>query len=1384
MEWKRRKTFLLWWKCVGAYGVLTVLMYANPSLGISRYLPPKLDLVGPFIDVPVNSTIRIACFGGHPLEWETPDTGENVSQRSVIYTEQTEDDVRPYKSVLEIYNSDVMDMGFYYCVYNGTTDHNDLGNATSIYVFVNDDYYLFQPGKLFNEKHIIPVTHGRRVDIPCLPTHSKAEVNLYKVHYEEEYEAVALQPEYVEFDPRQGFIVYYPHSFYSGNFMCNGSVPGLNFEASSVTISLIFYGPTDVVPAVQILRSDSFHPVLNGSFSLNCTTRVSTSGLVTMSWEYPSKTLGKDDTRIVVEPAHRTEKLSLGQESVWVVSSRLTVNNVERVDEGVYTCLLADHTGGMYNRSLFVTVFESEQSAFVNLTTDLDPSQMLNVSEGRSLKIAVTVHAHPSFERVRFMWTKDGARLEEGGDVTMTSRKPQYIMEKTNAVFDDSGLYVLHARVENATSILTVMVDVKSKPIVTILNKTELYDRGLDYNLTCNVKGTPPLKVWWEWKKCEDPEACTDDGSFKRITRASALSVNHNVIHSPSRGIDSRERNLTLTVQASQSAYYRCVSENILGNAKDGTTFYVTDARNGFEIRVSNTDPVEEDRVKMSCLASNFRYVDLTWKWRPAADSDFTIISESTNSRKIENATSLFSHRLTLDFKSISLNDSGDYECFASVRGEPSRRHKNSTTLRVQEITAPKIAVSNLKNKKQQDVTFIELMCTANGVPQPVITWFKNGRPLNLSTFEQRQQGRWIIKRKVTPEDSGFYQCKANNRGGFVYDNITITAMSAMSAQGLSTGNIAVIVVAVFVVVLLIIMLYYYIKRFLQDRRSKKDTEILNKALFNKGQIEFFNPDLPLCEQAELLPYDPRWEFPKDRLKLGRTLGQGAFGRVVKAEAIGLGPNGEPLTVAVKMLKERADTSQQKALMAELKILIALGRHLNIVNILGAVTKNVAKGELMMIVEYCKFGNLRHYLLRHRERFVNQLNPLTGKLDPDTFFRPRMDSQATNPGSVWNPIYGRPRYIDLLHSPTSPDESNSFTFTQPDGDGDLNDSHALRDSSTEGSNLITSGSTLRDHGDYKDGVLTTRDLLCYAFQCARGMEYLASRKLIHRDLAARNVLLSKENVVKICDFGLAKDCYKYSNYVKKGDGLLPVKWTAIESIMDRVFTTKSDVWSYGVLLWEIFSLGGNPYPGVTIDESFYKKLKNGYRMEKPDYAPDDVYGVMRSCWELEPKDRPDFSTLVTKVGDLLEDGVRDYYVALNEPHLNENRSVKNNNDYLAMGIQRDSDYLVMKSDEDNYINTKTQDNASQYANINGIKNGGRVAPQAGEGTDRNDQVRYMNIDGISTLCLPGGLGEPASPPSPGHDTRSTRSDDPSELCATPPPAYNLVVNVDVNSGVI
>ncbi|KZC11867.1 Vascular endothelial growth factor receptor 1 [Dufourea novaeangliae] len=150
---------------------------------------------------------------------------------------------------------------------------------------------------------------------------------------------------------------------------------------------------------------------------------------------------------------------------------------------------------------------------------------------------------------------------------------------------------------------------------------------------------------------------------------------------------------------------------------------------------------------------------------------------------------------------------------------------------------------------------------------------------------------------------------------------------------------------------------------------------------FEEGAVQCLNPSLTVEDQTELLPYDKKWEFTRSRLKLGKILGRGVFGVVVKAEATGIRKNEVVTTVAVKMARRKTNGMHLCALASELKIMTHLGKHLNIVDLLGACTKNISKSELLVIVEYCRFGNLHNYLLRHRGDFINQINPSTGKFD-------------------------------------------------------------------------------------------------------------------------------------------------------------------------------------------------------------------------------------------------------------------------------------------------------------------------------------------------------------------------------------------------------------------
>merc|ERR1719319_1770094 len=306
---------------------------------------------------------------------------------------------------------------------------------------------------------------------------------------------------------------------------------------------------------------------------------------------------------------------------------------------------------------------------------------------------------------------------------------------------------------------------------------------------------------------------------------------------------------------------------------------------------------------------------------------------------------------------------------------------------------------------------------------------------------------------------------------------------------------------------------------------------------------------------------DCDWEFPRELLATCEELGEGAFGKVVRGLAhcssmndseklVITGEAVEPVTVAVKMLKEGHTDSDMIDLVKEMEMMKVIGTHVNIINLLGVCTQPQGR-PLYVIVEFAPHGNLRDYLRARR---------------PDTiqYLKTRKSGQE-------KPNPGEPQPISL------------------------------------------------------------KDMLSFGWQVSRGMEFLSQRRCVHRDLAARNVLVADQGVVKIADFGMARDLHDSDYYRKVGEGKLPVKWMSPESLFQRVCTTQSDVWSFGILLWEIVTWGDSPYKTVASLDALMELLKAGCRMSKPPGCPSDVYSVMSRCWSYQPELRPTWSSLVSEL---------------------------------------------------------------------------------------------------------------------------------------------------------
>uniref|UniRef100_A0A8K9USH9 Tyrosine-protein kinase receptor n=1 Tax=Oncorhynchus mykiss TaxID=8022 RepID=A0A8K9USH9_ONCMY len=182
--------------------------------------------------------------------------------------------------------------------------------------------------------------------------------------------------------------------------------------------------------------------------------------------------------------------------------------------------------------------------------------------------------------------------------------------------------------------------------------------------------------------------------------------------------------------------------------------------------------------------------------------------------------------------------------------------------------------------------------------------------------------------------------------------------------------------------------------------------------------------------------------------------------------------------------------------------------------------------------------------------------------------------------------------------------------------------------------------SLRAKDSYSLNLPPLKKIIQMAGEIADGMSYLNANKFVHRDLAARNCMVADDYTVKIGDFGMTRDIYETDYYRKGGKGLLPVRWMSPESLKDGVFTTTSDVWSFGVVLWEIATLAEQPYQGMSNEQVLHFVMDGGL-LDKPDNCPDMLFELMRMCWQYNPKMRPSFLEIINSIKEELEPPFRE-----------------------------------------------------------------------------------------------------------------------------------------------
>uniref|UniRef100_A0A8C1M5J6 Fibroblast growth factor receptor n=1 Tax=Cyprinus carpio TaxID=7962 RepID=A0A8C1M5J6_CYPCA len=544
----------------------------------------------------------------------------------------------------------------------------------------------------------------------------------------------------------------------------------------------------------------------------------------------------------------------------------------------------------------------------------------------------------------------------------------------------------------------------------------------------------------------------------------------------------------------------------------------------------------------------------------------------------------------TLIMESVVPSDKGNYTCVVE-NAYGSINHTYTLDVVERSPHRPILQAGLPANVTVQVGEDAKFVCKVYSDAQPHIQWLqhimKNGsrygpdglpyvrvlKTAGVNTTDKEIEVLYLPN--VTFQDAGEYTCLAGNSIGISYHTAWLTEYPPDYVE-IAIYCIGVFLIACMVVIVVVCRMRTSAKK--PDFGSQPAVHKLTKQIPLRRQVSSDSSssmssstplvrittrrssahDDPIPEYD--LPEDPRWEFSRDKLTLGKPLGEGCFGQVVMAEALGIDKDKpkEAVTVAVKMLKDDATEKDLSDLVSEMEMMKMIGRHKNIINLLGACTQD---GPLYVIVEYASKGNLREFLRARRP-----------------------------PGMEYS----------------------------------------------------------YDIARVSDEPLTFKDLVSCTYQVARGMEYLASQKCIHRDLAARNVLVTESNFMKIADFGLARDVHNIDYYKKTTNGRLPVKWMAPEALFDRVYTHQSDVWSFGVLMWEIFTLGGSPYPGIPVEELF-KLLKEGHRMDRPANCTNELYMMMKDCWHAISSHRPTFKQLVEDLDRILTLATNEEYLDLCAP---------------------------------------------------------------------------------------------------------------------------------------
>ncbi|GMR60186.1 hypothetical protein PMAYCL1PPCAC_30381, partial [Pristionchus mayeri] len=1072
---------------------------------------------------------------------------------------------------LTISNAKMTDTGLYGCKY----EHH-----------VEEDVYVFVRGPHFFLKSTVT---GYTVDensftVPCRstspPLEEEGKVELYMG---EEHIKAANKV----YDPRIGFEittkVMNGIKFKSGNnFECK-------YNGEAVNYIMTAKGETDVNYTLELEGHTEF-PYVGGSMEYSCVVKGE------RIWE--SRFVHKVRTDCPRCNTNTTDVNShLTYHNINEFRNITKIENLSSQDSGVYYCQWYMEQGDegyvfMDKTQKQITVSTTkEQIKLINRT-----EQYIEIEEGQRLSIFALFRTFPDdksiysskwkrlFVRAQKGVSESEAIINDDQNSINTNQQGRGILETLNltkATHSQSGIYVLEVAVHNVTRRVEWQVRVKSRKVTPrieiasqdteILFDQSYYKLGSPLRVICFVESFPKPEVHLMMRKL-DPQT-----GWEGVEGAVPIEGTYS-------------KGYFLNVTANDDVEYKCEGrrkgEQPVWESKK---VRVTDSTNDIIITWDKPDQesseseekkeiYEGDKITLECVVPKTDQVTMEWVF----EKERVNLAEKTT-------VAAHSKHLIATIESATSEHSGKYTCV--VRDEKNNAKNLTAKIEVTKTVKPYLQGDSIEpNVNVKYLDPIDLTCKMEGTPKPSYKWLKNGAEITDKS-QISADGQRLHFPRAASQDDGTYTCQGINRAGVTAQEYKLKVKG--TPKTLSAFSIFLIVLA-FLTILgcAVAVLILFMRQKKKSKEQARSLQVLYEQLMRGSDSDA--PPLPMHGKMTMdmrvrhTAYDPKYEIDMKNLVLLGALGSGQFGSVRKGRLARGAPvsdssayRGPSVTVAVKSPRNGNNPEDQKALIDELKILIAIDnleekKHPNVLSLVGAVTRNMKDGQLFVVFEMCENGDLKTFLQRYKNEFKDKfLNELKENKQPATS----------------NDDYLVPNNQAAIQ----------YSSQDPDYHADQERDRLLEDPNT----------------------LSTSDLISFSMQIASGMDFLAGVSCIHRDLAARNCLLNANRVVKIADFGMAKNEDKGYYRMNKTNVMVPYRWMAPESMEDHTFTVESDIWSYGIVLYEIFTLGSQPYPGVP-NNNLHEHLKAGQRNPRPDLCHPDIYNLMVQTWDKDTERRPTF----------------------------------------------------------------------------------------------------------------------------------------------------------------